>query len=1194
MPQSSPELSPLHIKLRIQKDRLVAWGVQWADRSVATKGGDIDGSLDRAGLTDLVASIMSSIKDLLVEAESLQPMPAPLDMSSKASGKEALLASDNPQPGQWSRINLRRLEEIIRDLTTSIDTLCDLSRPRLEKDKPSSPSKPSKFEAMKAPAIRPISMDAGGDRNRSPARRDDLTDMAYIDPSMLRVRASHSRTTSSPPSYESVATGSENRVLAYFSLPSAQPNAEHLVHGNCNSTAVLLDYRQASMSKSMPRPDSPRFQELLLAILKFSTWEANSYTGILKLNGWTVDRQKSRFAYVYEIPRPIGLEEGQVSELQPRSLLSFLQNGSDADASNVPCLENRFRLALNLCLSLMRLHEMNVTHRNVNSNNVLFFIEPKQPNRNERVWKGPIIRKPYLTGLHQLATSIGTFERDSSSSSIYYHPSLAGPTPSAYELVHDYYSLGLILLEIGLWMPIGKFWKSKYTIDDFKSRLQDIYLRKLSGKCGETYMRAVLFCLTAAETIDSSADSEHGLEQERQAARFQHHVIRPLERCCLMDGELRSDEIIDSFAEEPIAEQHFGSLESSVPQDPQPVPDTDLEATQITETIAAPAQAPQQTKIKVWSHEIPSLYSQYWTSTMFPKFEKILRKALDRWESYTIDIFMAGEHPDTARPTIYVECASTAKVRKILRHLNKELRLFEIKVVPGQISRSKANKKKKAKKAQPGASSGGVEDLNPCYQAKPGFGASIGAYLDGNHLPPVTFGGAVMIEGQPYGMSVHHMLEDDEEMQLALGDGIDMHRSMAPREAETDVPVSISSLQEQISALYPFEVSSPGPAADDASSVGFTCSDMSASDCSAASALPEAVYPFELDAEDDSYIGHMPQRDNEGAFDDDEFWLQHDFDDASTVSDDEEFDMGDTEGITPGNGSSLLVTQPAIDDVKDGFFPCPEDADSEHLSSHTLGYIHASSGLRRTRSDELIHEVDWALIKIHSPRLPASTSLNKPPTSPTGFLCPRPTQILPSESLASRAVHSHARSSGLFAQGTILPAMRLVRMPGRVSPSHSWQVKGNFGSGGDSGAWVFDDATGAVCGHVLAYSERSQVAYIAPMDVMVRDMERVLGKEVRLPGVEASVALSVAPQSTEQLQIESESGQQLAHDHSGKLKARSVSEGRLMMASPVVPTSPPVLPRYDSGTSREAPKVDAKSGRTSRSPLQHGTRVQAG
>jgi len=54
---------------------------------------------------------------------------------------------------------------------------------------------------------------------------------------------------------------------------------------------------------------------------------------------------------------------------------------------------------------------------------------------------------------------------------------------------------------------------------------------------------------------------------------------------------------------------------------------------------------------------------------------------------------------------------------------------------------------------------------------------------------------------------------------------------------------------------------------------------------------------------------------------------------------------------------------------------------------------------------------------------------------------------------------------------------------------------------GDSGAWVFDKSTGRVCGHVLAWSEKSNTTYISPMEVTLDDIARTLNASlVSLPG----------------------------------------------------------------------------------------------
>ena len=65
-----PDIKALHRKLRIQKDRLVSWGMEWADPSQSAEV-LIDSSLSKAGLSEVVGSIMSTIKDILAEAEPL-------------------------------------------------------------------------------------------------------------------------------------------------------------------------------------------------------------------------------------------------------------------------------------------------------------------------------------------------------------------------------------------------------------------------------------------------------------------------------------------------------------------------------------------------------------------------------------------------------------------------------------------------------------------------------------------------------------------------------------------------------------------------------------------------------------------------------------------------------------------------------------------------------------------------------------------------------------------------------------------------------------------------------------------------------------------------------------------------------------------------------------------------------------------
>ena len=71
-------------------------------------------------------------------------------------------------------------------------------------------------------------------------------------------------------------------------------------------------------------------------------------------------------------------------------------------------------------------------------------------------------------------------------------------------------------------------------------------------------------------------------------------------------------------------------------------------------------------------------------------------------------------------------------------------------------------------------------------------------------------------------------------------------------------------------------------------------------------------------------------------------------------------------------------------------------------------------------------------------------------------------------------------------------------------------------AGGDSGAWVIDNASNRVCAHVLAFSELNNTAYIAPMEVLLDDMSSSLKASVTLPTYppasgNKSSAISAAP-----------------------------------------------------------------------------------
>lgn len=1018
---TNPQLSSLHLKLRIQKDRLVAWGLEWAD-SKADQTGDIDGSLDRAGISDLVASIMSSIRELLDEAERIQPRSRPQLPGGYPVDKAGMLFSPT---NQWTSIDLARLGDIVKDITTSIDTLCDLSRSQeilrqgstsqnekystgqSEKHSPNAVFNPGKSGVSQAQVSLENATTAGNEP--IPSTWSEVAVSTRIDPSKLRFPEVRQTTESSPPSYENIANKSDDRVFACL-LDVSPSNAPR---NQSEGKPVLLDYGfiQDADPETGHLLSLRRYEELCIALDQKFDESRSRYTGTMRLLGWFVDPHRPRYAFVYEVPGPASLNIRSLDQHHsPQSLLSFLQHAADTVSNNMPCLEDRFRLAFRLALSLLHIHAKGISHRNINSSNVVFVDEDRPTDANSMPWKEGAIRHPLLTSFDTCAEDTRVPHQESFISKIYRHPMAESGKRTAYKPAYDIYSLGLILLEVGLWMPIHQLWKTKYSHQIFKARLQTVYSKKLAGKCGNRYKRVVEYCLSAADTRRANQSTTNQQSSERQQPKLQTdfywNALKPLERCCMIDDDDQPIILPASFTSSPPEPLPMGGEAVSVP-----VPWQALKAD-------SPTQPGHKVDLLVWSHNIPQPARAYFDTVMMPRLTRMLAKAINRWESYEIDVFMAGKNPETAKPTVLMVCSSILRAWKILEYVNQDKGLFDIQVASGQITWSKKKKRRQKKAAAPEVSQ--VTGRQPSrYQEKPTCGASIGCFVDEQHSEAVTFGGIVLVNGEAHGMSVHHMLQEDQEPDLNL-DGLE---SLLPDE------MAILDISE------------------------------------------DKVHDLEclraLDSDDSEMV--------------------------------EDINMGDLPGTMPGEGEHVIVTQPALDDVDENFFPDEDEMSDDHLVSHGLGNIHASSGQRRLMYGSVAHEVDWALFKIHEERR-ASTNAVEGGVKHCQAQGSYPSQVLKAETLGSLRVHAYGSTSGL-ATGTILPTMQQTKMPGRVYPSPVWRVKGDFGVGGDSGAWVIDNATGGVCGHVTAYSEFGQYATISPMEVMLHDMEQILGASVALPPV---------------------------------------------------------------------------------------------
>ncbi|RDI86901.1 hypothetical protein Vi05172_g3311 [Venturia inaequalis] len=1243
-PEPVPELVALHKEFAIQRDRLEAWGKEWGADNITTEQHHGHESFEREGVKETVHDVLENVKNVLDERER---MSTGANLTGEREKKAIWGSADGVGDRRWSPTDRARYEQLAGELRTSIDLLYDISKNRKQlreggyrgggksRSEPIIPPPTSKsilgtrnYSESQETLVNPVK----NSRSSTQETAAGLQLPPRLDPAFLDLPEER------PPPYDSVGV-TPTRMIAHLRLPA--PPSQLGDDIDFKTVAVLIEYSPFDAGYRSTGVHVPTNR--LDAFMNFfgrcgSLHDFLSY-GTLQCLGYFEDPREARYGLVYELPKDASHNE------RPTSLLKFLQSASRAmNSSNRqlppgPPLENRFRLAFNIMQAFSKLHG-EILHKDVNSSNIIFFHKDPSAARNSPK-SSYDIREPYISSFDLFSEYGIEAPSTAPGQNLYRHPE----DPRVFNGVcgfcscrsckcpksrFDVYGLGLLLLEIGHWTPLSDLYKVRYTLEEFKKRLETIWVGRLASKCGSIYMNVVRDCLE---------QSSRNLSEEDLRTLY-GKWLRKLQKCCLIDED-NDDTLTDPFTPlaraqsisgtspphslentlfpaerdanstlqqysnnpfvqfhpapapslfsnnpfaygfkrlskhisvaHPIREEHPSADEQPKPASwevpgsfpagevdnisPAAVSTTQQRAAQVIlrawrcrgkkssfhdfkrritlvqvqwrqrqmrcltahtsnrdsdadigieqEVIQGHAeiqimQIPSKPKLRLHSVKLATETLDQWHGVMLPRLERIVAKALQNSpETVSIDLIGVGETALSARATIFITCSSTARVRGLVnRKFTYDTSIFDLRVRRGNIRRSKVTRTKASVPPHRSMMSDQIYNshssspLNPFHQERPLCGASIGAYMGNKHLPPVSFGGVIRVDDVPYGMTVHHLLDepsDDDSSEFDEDDTIDYPGRSSARLNDNDNPwlagiAGHPELQRSpTNLMFPLEISDDDEASSEEEGV---CSD-------------EEIYGSS-DAESD-----MESPGTE--------------DTASTC--------GDLKGIIPGHGSEIYVTQPALDDVEEEFFPNEEDKNDDHLDSHKLGYVYASSGIRRWKRQGVKHEIDWALLKLDEHRLQPynlvqggkkhltnshhlrsrTPQLVEPICRGSVFKSDDdeyPVRVAKTEELGSLHVHCFGRTSGLQ-NGVISEAMSSVRIYQRSSFSRSWNIIGGFGVGGDSGAWVIDNEQGRVCGHVLAWCERNAIAYICPMEVLLEDIGNTLHAEkICLPGCE--------------------------------------------------------------------------------------------
>lgn len=229
---------------------------------------------------------------------------------------------------------------------------------------------------------------------------------------------------------------------------------------------------------------------------------------VLNCLGYFHNPAKLSCGLVYELPIPRDSPTSNVVTL----------NEVLASQMDLPDLGKRISLAHHLAASIMEFHKVGWLQREVSSFNIVFVFSTFSSWQDEA-------DKPYFIGFsnsrpnEQNAFS-ESMDRKSKLQMAFQHPDYSERDNIRYRPEFDYYSLGMVLLEIGCWRPLNKLTEEMSgSYRDVLAKLLERRLPRLGQYMGMIFRDVVKACLTW--------DTQGAMDINS----FRKKVIEPLGKC---------------------------------------------------------------------------------------------------------------------------------------------------------------------------------------------------------------------------------------------------------------------------------------------------------------------------------------------------------------------------------------------------------------------------------------------------------------------------------------------------------------------------------------------------------------------------------------------------------------------------------------------------------------------------------------
>ena len=222
---------------------------------------------------------------------------------------------------------------------------------------------------------------------------------------------------------------------------------------------------------------------------------------VLYYRSYFHDADNSRFGIIFDLPVASALGDPLILKSLADLFVPRNKRGLR------PTLENKFKLATTFATSIAEFYKVGWLYKNILSANIIFF----PPSKGSPV---KYITSPYIVGFSHSRPTLGFTDGSFNFKYInYQHPEYFR-NELRFIPKFNYYSLGLVLLEIGYWELLQNI-KGDWNCSskEFRDRLLTKRVSRLKETMGYIYYNVVDVCLRSAFIV-----SEGGGDEDDNAA----------------------------------------------------------------------------------------------------------------------------------------------------------------------------------------------------------------------------------------------------------------------------------------------------------------------------------------------------------------------------------------------------------------------------------------------------------------------------------------------------------------------------------------------------------------------------------------------------------------------------------------------------------------------------------------------------